>query len=168
MCKTKLLCMIVVLLGLALLSSTQVLADSTPINYTYTSGGNTFQWQLPTNPVPSLVDPGFGFELTNVSFTENGVSNLGTMDFFSAAGGEPGFDLWIGDLNFLINAFGPQMYTGPEDAPTMLPGSFGFIDTANPGGSTSGSVSTVPEPSSLLLLGVGLLAALAISVLRKS
>jgi hypothetical protein len=160
----------------SLLAASQIRADGI-LNYEYKSGSNTFTWQLPTNPMiaPGNAFPGLGFTIPDVSFSENGVSMVGTLDFFnfnSIFNG--GFDLWNGG-GYLINAMGPQLYTGPETAPTMVASSFsGFIDFGSdtspnaqpiPGGG-SAQVKSTPEPSTLSLLAVGLAIGLALTFLR--
>jgi hypothetical protein len=159
----KLFSAALLLLSFSLLVASQVRADG--IDYLYTSAGNTFTWTLPTNPVIAPADDHtpMNFTIPNLSFSENGVPMVGTFDFFNANFGG-GFDLFGGGVNLLINAFGDQVYSGPESAPTMLKGPFGtFTDfgsdptgnTSNPGTLEVPSAS-VPEPSTLLFLAIGL------------
>jgi hypothetical protein len=161
---TKVCSALLLLLSFSLLAASQVRADG--INYSYTSGGNTFTWTLPTNPVvaPGNGHLGEGFTLPGVSFLENGTPMIGTLDFFNSAsvfGG--GFDLHNG-LGYLINAFGPQLYIPPETAPTMTMslGTFSFVDYGSdvngtsPPSVTQLQVTSVPEPSTLSLLAIGL------------
>ena len=162
------------LLSFSLLVASQVRADE--INYSYTSGSNTFTWTLPINPVIAPVDvhtPN-GFTIPNWSFSENGAPMVGTFDFFSTLF-DGGFDLKSGG-GLLINAMGDQLYSGPESAPTMLTGSFATVDF---GSDTSGSkpptpvmlepssASPVPEPSTFSLWAVGLALGLAVTFVRK-
>jgi hypothetical protein len=161
------------LLSFSVLVASQIRADE--INYSYTSGSNTFTWTLPTNPVIAPVDAHApnGFTIPNWSFSENGAPMVGTFDFFSTLndfGG--GFDLKSGST-FFINAMGDQLYSGPESAPTMLTGSFATVDF---GSDTSGSKpptpvmlapSPVPEPSTLSLWAIGMALALAVTFVRK-
>ena len=172
----KLFSAALLLLSFSLLAASQVRADE--INYSYSSAGNTFTWTLPTNPViaPADVDAGLSFTIPNLSFLENGVPLVGTFDFFSFGNGG-GFDL-IGGGGFLINAFGDQVYSGPESAPTMLTGGFGTFEdfgsdtsgeTSNPGTLKGTLVSTsVPEPSTLSLLAIALAIGLALTFVRSA
>lgn len=165
----KLFSIALMLVAFTVLGATQVRADS--VSYSYTAGTNTFTWVLPTNPTPDSYELGFGFALANVSFSETGsggtTTGTGTMDFFSGANGG-GFDLWVGSFDYLINAYGPQLYSGPESAPTMLAGPFTIDvdysnDIAPPVFGTSGNATSVPEPGTLPLLAIGLAIALAFS-----
>ena len=138
-----------------------------------------FTWTLPASPTiaPGNVDLGGFIEFTipGVSFSENGVSQSGVFDFFNSISGG-GFDLGAAPLctatgTCILDEGGAQLYTGTESAPTFVPGTYsltGFPDSPNPGGTgtltiTAGpngdlfTFSTVPEPASLLLMGVGAL-----------
>jgi hypothetical protein len=151
------------LLSFSLLVASQVRADG--IDYSYTSGSNTFTWTLPTKPVIAPGDDHTpdGFTIPNWSFSENGAPMVGTFDFFSTLF-DGGFDLKSGG-GLLINAQGDQLYSAPESAPTMLTGSFATFDF---GSDTSGSHPptkvmlqpkpsvSVPEPSTFSLLAIGL------------
>jgi len=160
------------LLSFLLLSASQTRADGTD-SYVYVFGDNTFTWELPTNPVitPDNAHPGEGFTIQDLSFSENGVAMVGTLDFFNnnpSWGG--GFDLWIGDYYF-SNAYGPQLFTGPDSTPTMRLGTFSLLDYGNDDSPTCGNmlqVTSVPEPSALSLLVIGLAIGLAFSLLRKN
>ena len=169
------------LLCFSLLSAQQARADT--IDYMWQFGGTTLTWSLPTNPVilPGNSMDTLSFTIPGVSFKENGVlSSLpGTVDFFSMSPVfDPfpgGFDLYTGNFNFLADAFGQQLYTGPESAPTLKSGTFTLTELnsdGNPVGDgtlTATLVSTsVPEPSTVLLSAIGLAIGLALTVLRKN
>jgi hypothetical protein len=164
------------LLSFSLLAASQIRADE--INYSYTSAGNTFTWTLPRNPVIPPADnfAPMNFTIPNLSFSENGVPMVGTFDFFSLAFGG-GFDLFGGGVDLLINAFGDQVYSGPEGAPTMLPGPFGTFqdfesdptgNTSNPGTLEATASASVPEPSTLSLLAIALATGLALTFVRSA
>jgi PEP-CTERM motif-containing protein len=169
----KLFSAALLLLSFSLLVASQIRADE--INYSYPSGGNTFTWTLPTNPViaPGDASASFGFTIPNWSFSENGAPMVGTLEFFSTSA-MGGFQLFSG-VSLLINAQGDQLYSGPESAPTMLTGSFATVDF---GSDTVGffppipvtlspSVSPVPEPSTLSLWAIGLALGLTVTFVRK-
>lgn len=187
-------CFVFVLATLALLTAPQLRANSITLNYNYQSGGNTFTWQLPVNPILSSTNYtlSYLFTFNNLSFTENGVAMTGTMDFYSTMNGG-GFDLYLGSgppqPPYLADALGmplsnpqlsQQLYSGPESAPTMLTGTFTLADYATtdpvnyngpgiPGTLQVTPVTTVPEPSTLLLMTVAMAFSLAVAAfLRKN
>lgn len=174
-----------VLLVLTLFAAGQVRADSTSTtSYVYTADGNTFTWSLPTNPPVASTDVG-QFSVADVPVTIDGIHTTGLFDFYELVEGSTvfigGFDLTLDDgLSYLIDAVGPQLYSGPLTSPTMVTsGTFTFADYGNGDpfdpnapyytGTLKVSTSTaVPEPSAFLLLAVGLLAGLAVSLFRKN
>jgi PEP-CTERM motif len=164
----------------ALFSATRAKAD------------DVFTWTLPSSPtIPSTgVTPGCCFMIMNVPLFENGAP-LGdyVFDFYTSAndvGG--GFDAFSMGQSAILNEFGPQVYTGPtgmeESNPTFLLGSFGPF--TGDGSATVGmmgtldissipgdgdlftyTLSSTPEPGSLLLLGTGLLCFLGLAWKRR-
>ncbi len=129
-------------------------------SFSYQANGSTFTWQLPNSPTPTGPDvyPGWGFTLENIPVSVNGAAPvLGSFDFFSSTC-SGGFDLTIGS-NVPADAYGPALYTGPESAPTFLPGKFSFTDYGSNNNGVPGTlaITNVPEPSSLGLLAIGLL-----------
>lgn len=147
--------------ALLLVLSSASLAKADGIdNFTYTAGGNTFTWQLPSAPLPANADiyPGLGFTLNNVLVTENGGTPvLETFDFYSTwcAGG---FDMNVGN-NVLANTGWQQLYQGWEGTPTFLIGTFQLTDYAANDDNFPGTlvITNVPEPATLGLLAVSIL-----------
>jgi hypothetical protein len=161
------------LLCFSLLAASQVRADS--LSYVYQFDGNTFAWVLPTNPVisPSNVVPSSSFTIPDVSFTENnGAPTVGTVDFFNSSN-FGGFDLYVGNFDFLSDAEGPQLYSGPEGGPTLLTGTFSLTEFGNVGTPIGTGtlqvtpVQSIPEPSTILLLATGFAIGLVFTLLRK-
>ena len=163
-------------LVLALFAASMTKADSVD-NFTYTSNGNTFVWQLPASPVPDSGDvyPGMAFFLNNVSVSENGGAGVLTSLGFYSAASAGGFDMTIG--NTYVTTGWVPLYSGPESAPTFLQGTFHLTDygwqlnssqantlsDSDPGVPGTLSIVAMPEPSSLVLLIAGSLGLLAIT-----
>ena len=132
-------------------------------NFTFTSGGNKFVWQLPDAPVPDgEVNPGNGFVLNNVAISMNGGAPILTSIGFYAAFFSGGFDFLVDDT-YVGTGF-LQLYTGPESNPKFSIGTFQLTDFGTaadslpdvgvPGKLTISS-APVPEPSTYLLMIVG-------------
>jgi len=140
------------------------------------SGPTTVSFEVPVNPTVTGFDIGINFIVTPINLIINGVPTTGdTVDFFNLTGAGGGFAVVNpGGASAVVNTAGPQLYSGLENAPTMLgvitggvplttfsgmgtPGTpVGMLTTPGTPGPV-GSVTT-PEPSSTVLLGVGLLA----------
>lgn len=159
---------------LALLSAGRAQADTID-SFTYTFAGNTFTWQLPASPTVASNEFELGtfFAILGVPYSENGVAATtpGEFDFF-AAGQMGGLQLFLSaDNSVPINAYGAQLYQGPESAPTFVANTYMLNnnDASGPLGTlviTAPPVDT-PEPSSGLLLGAGLIALLGTATLRR-
>lgn len=157
---------VALLLSIMLLITVGVASADTLITYNFT-GGTSFE--LPVNPVPTSFDLGFAFEVTPINLMINGAPSSDFLVFYNAdpvTGGGGGFGAFSCGSCQDISVVGPQLYTGPENAPTMLGlGDTGVALTDPISGTTStistpGTPSTVPtpEPSVSILLVIGLLA----------
>jgi len=148
-------------------------------DFTLSDGlGNTITWQLPASPTPNPVTVFLGgsFMLLSVPAMVDGVAN-DTIDIKfinqNFGGGilaqeRPGLvPLDIGSGALSGDPIGLQFYSGPENAPTFLTGTFSFPVLTDLGavfeGITPGTltitpeVMAVPEPSTLTLFAAGLL-----------
>jgi hypothetical protein len=157
---------VALLLSVMLLLTAGVASADTLITYNFT-GGTSFE--LPVNPVPTAFELGFGFQVNPIGLMINGAPSGDYLVFYNAdpgTGGGGGFGAFSCGSCQDISVVGPQLYTGPENAPTMLGlGDTGVALTDPVAGttltiSTPGTPSTVPtpEPSVTILLGIGLLA----------
>jgi hypothetical protein len=157
---------VALLLSVMLLLTVGIASADTLITYQFT-GGTSFE--LPVNPVPTAFDLGFAFQVNPIGLMINGAPSSDYLVFYNAdpgTGGGGGFGAFSCGSCQDISVVGPQLYTGPENAPTMLGlGNTGVPLTDPVAGttltiSTPGTPSTVstPEPSVTILLGIGLLA----------
>jgi hypothetical protein len=158
-------CSLIAILGLV--SAGQARADGND-NFSYQFGGNTFTWQLPASPnVGSDYTVGQDFYVPGVPYSVNGVAQgTGTFVFFSSLPGiGGGLELYNVSTTF-INAFGDQVYGGPENAPSFVPGTYELNN-----GSATGPVGTLvistPEPESLLLVSIGMVALIGFGLKKE-
>ena len=142
-----------ILLGALLFVGVGRSSADTLISYQY-SGPVTASFQLPEMPTVIAFGPGFGFAVTPIDLMINGVASSDFLTFYNSAFGG-GFGACAGGECLDILVTGPQLYSGPEATPTMLPIGGSFTDRRT--GDPAGTIST-PEPSAVGLLGFGLLA----------
>jgi hypothetical protein len=152
---------------MGLVSASRARADGVD-TFTYTFDGNTFVWQLPSSPTIGAGDFMLGvfFAILDVPYSENGVAQTPSeFDFFPFPPvDEGGFQIITPSLTSPANTFGAQLYSGMENAPTFIPGTYQLNNDSPTGPIGTLAISTssvsVPEPSSLILLGSGLLSLL--------
>ena len=158
-----------VLAVFTLFSATPAQADTID-NFTYQAEGNTFTWQLPSSPTILASDflPGLFFGIPDIAYSENDIpQNPASLTFLSLPLGGGFFlgDIIQGIVPILTS--GSQIYSGPEDAPTFLTGTFCLTDFSSGGADgipATLTITSVPEPSSLMLLGTGMLALLGFAL----
>jgi hypothetical protein len=148
---------------------------STPSSaFTAPSATWAFAFQADMNPkVLEFGNGGFDFEFSNFSYSLNGSPVAITptaIRFFTAANGG-GFFICIGPLpcgnGVFPNGMGtgePQLYSGPNSAPTLLTGAFtselGVVLNStgyDQGSNTLHATAVVPEPATALMLAAGFL-----------
>jgi len=143
--------------SVALLSTPALAAETLQFNFSALSGPAA-SFNFTANSSPSPVDAlASGFRLNGIDVNFGGTTSSEDLTFWdSSIGG--GFS---GNQGFVLmfNLFGPQLFTGPYDAPTFLTGSFDLHSqgTAGPlaGTLTISAVSGVPEPATWTLMLVG-------------
>ena len=133
----------------------------------------SFSFHADTNPtIFEFGNGGFNFAFSNFSYSLNGsaVAIIPTFIRFFSGGNGGGFAICFNGTtaqnctDALGFTFGPQMYTGPTSAPTLIPGPFTsdlavvVNSTAFDVGNTTVQTTVTPEPSTLLTLAAGLLA----------
>jgi hypothetical protein len=142
-----------------LLSAGTVRADGTGLLAYTLTGPVDATFELPdtfTVPVGNYV-LGEDFYVTPIDLTIDGSSVSGDVLIFYSTG----MDGALADTDDNFNLTGPQLYSGPENAPTMsdIPGNIAlFKYPSGPGGYTlTVTAVSAPEPASIFLAGTGLL-----------
>ena len=115
---------------------------------------------------PCFVYPGFAFGFYTVPFSDG---EFGYVDFLNPAMYPNSFDFFL-EANPYVFASGleartngPKLYSGSESDPTFIPGTYNliggysYLDTGAYPVTIHLTISQTPEPSSLVLLGTGLL-----------
>jgi hypothetical protein len=173
-----------ILLTVALLAATLTPAHAD--TFTFTSTDGTLDVTGAISGLPTFTEPANGGAVyENVPITNNGTPLLSDIAFFnpvlSSAAGLPPLDFTFYIGSDFYGYGGPQVYTGSPSDPVLMPGTYdltGYVGTYAPGEFTASGGGTltiaatpaVPEPSSLILLGSGVLslAAVARRALRRA
>jgi hypothetical protein len=125
------------------------------LDYTLSGGPVSASWTMSQDPTPFFVEDGTAFAVNSTDLIVDGLSVEDIICFFSPSdwGG-------VNSVTYLPDLVGVQLYSGPEDSPTMLTGLFSFTDQLT-GNCYTLNVTQAPESMTWLLLGSGL-AALAL------
>jgi hypothetical protein len=128
--------------------------SSPTLDYTLSGGPITAFWSVSQDPTPFYVEDGTAFAAysTDLVVGTGSVSDIICFFNLSDVGG-------FNTVTYLPDFYGAQLYSGPEDSPTMLTGLFYLTDAT--GDCCTLNVSQAPEPTTWLLLASGL-AALAL------
>jgi hypothetical protein len=135
-------------------------------DFSLTNPGNTTNINFSFDTTAPSTDLGGWFQIDSpVDWTLNSTDQGTTaLAFFSQS---QGGGLWLGNEGSILNLWGPQLYTGTEASPTLVAGTYSFDSCCNGqfvGPQFDGPLTltltdpvSTPEPSSVLLLGAGLL-----------
>lgn len=146
--------------------STASPGNATQLLYTLsgvdTNGKTEFStWYMDSNPVVADSAKGVFFEVDNLqgsfNYGDDFHADIDNLTFYHLGAYIAGASTLF-DYEGILDIAGPQLYTGPEAAPTMLTGTFDVHDYYS-GASLKLEAAAVPEPASwaLMLAGFGLI-----------
>lgn len=151
--------------ALAAMLLTAGVANAALLQFTVT-GDYTATWQIDSSVAPDDIYPGEGFIVWDVAGFDDAFFGVADISFFNAAiGGGIQIDDFYGGST-LLSTDGPQLYSGTEDNPFYLLGTFALTEFGGDGVYTltvaEVGAAAVPEPATgaLLLGGMVLMGAL--------
>jgi hypothetical protein len=128
--------------------------------YDFTLTGDYIaHFRLDSSPVVSDPDPD-RFRVLDVAGSFAGVAGWRNLSFF-VLGASGGMTIWQADgsgepLIIDMDSMGPQVFTGPTEAPTFQPGHYDFGGVgADAGKSMQLHIAAVPEPGTWLMMLAG-------------
>ena|SRR5665213_3105774 len=134
-------------------------AHATPLTTTYFHfspfGGPSISFALDKSEIEQFSS---GAELSYVVDSSAGLVEPEFLNptWVVGIGGPPiDFEFNYSSGGFTYVYLDPQLYTGDESDPIFIPGTYDLADGSNPDARLT--ISSTPEPSSLLLLGTGAL-----------
>ena len=159
----------VLLLASAFFYALPLAAPAETIHFTLTGGDGTLSFSLPSAAVPATASTLYStFTLPTVTYNGAPVAN-DTVYFYSPSDGG-GLTVLNADSSFILDEFGPTLFSGTPASPTFYSGIFllsdgsalaNRVDLAANGDvltiAVVPSVSAVPAPSAFARLGTGVL-----------
>jgi hypothetical protein len=148
------------LVAAALAASASTLPAQAAI-YDFTiTGDYSARFQLDSSPRPDEAVPGNGFVLWDVEGTFPGsIFDVADLTFFNGGlgGGLEIYDFY--GANALLSTDGPQLYSGSENAPTFLTGTYALTQFNGSGTYSltisNPAVAAVPEPATWAMMFAG-------------
>ena len=122
-------------------------------SFTFTSSVFDLSFTLPASPTPTLAIDAIGFTVPATGTFNGSPAEFPNLTFYNGFDGfAGGFDYDSTSPMFLD---GPQVYSGSEDDPTFVPGSYALGN-----GIVAGNlvIAAVPEPSVWALMVTGFVA----------
>ena len=141
-------------------------AQAATLLFTITGDLNA-QFELESSPTPDLAVDGFLFVINGISGFPGATTGLADVGFYNGNFGGGMLALDSATDGYLLDAPGPQLFSGTESAPTFVTGIYELTGLLTPGNFTLtiASITPVPEPASWALMIGGM--ALAGAALRR-
>ena len=162
--------------------STNVVAPTLQDNFDFTIGVNSYTWSITLPAAVQNIDSTYdSFDVNAVYSVNNGTPTLGGFEFYGNGGfalASPPGPSGVG----ILNLTGPSIFTGSLGAPVftltdtpastdLFTDSFTDLISGETDGTltvTQSAVTATPEPGTLLLTGIGLVALFWIARKKKA
>ncbi|HEY1934038.1 MAG TPA: PEP-CTERM sorting domain-containing protein [Acetobacteraceae bacterium] len=139
----------IVAAGAALFASA---AHADIVKITFTGPSDTTSVELASNPTPDAVAAGLNFTMFSLPTIHDGTALLSDWAFYTASDGGGAFEYANN-----VYAGGPAIFTGTTSDPTFVLGTYTGLINYGTGPYDTISVSDVPEPASIAVIGAALI-----------